>query len=295
MEAEKIINHYLKLGKTINVELDKFNYTYSIQDNSIFASNKNVIEMQKLYWQEMLQRAHWAALSALLRNLQWLKGVDSSNREKNFLAFASNLRALLESCGDSLHALQMVAPTLAEHNKVIKDILVGRGDPNKVYIIKDLENSLIHFSYARKVTKTEKIAHHIPEYQIAKQTVEYLKILDNKIENGPISQLYSWLCQFGHPSGYSTMYLFESGYSEPHHILRYIKDADEKQISGLYKEFNEEIVNALMLGLNPSLIILKTINHFAYKPVYTDFADKVDLSQLNSWIKIDEKLKSTNL
>lgn len=295
MNAQSLIKHYSELGLFINNQLSKIQYTYSILDNDSFAQLKDKpIELQAIYWQEMLQRAHWAALSSLLRNLKWISAITSSMTENNFLSLAANLRCLIESCADTFHALQAVAPTLAENNQRINSLIGSNPENDKCFFVApEIEQSLIHFSYARRITKAEKSAEEtIPEYHNAKSASEYLKILDQTSENGPTSQLYSWLCQFTHPASHSSLYLFETKYSDTTYKFRYLDRPDEKYIANMFKEFNQEITNALMLGMNPSLLLLKTLNLFNYDSVKSPFVDNIDLSELKSWQKISAKFRT---
>ena len=206
MTAKEWIEYYSKQTDEIEKNIDLTKYVYTIHDNDYFQNNisQNINDFQRIYWEEILQRAHWADLSSLIRNLQWLKGAATAIKDNNLLLFTSNLRCLIESSGDNLLSLLNVPITLADNFSNISQCLKGNMKGNTLYSSKELEEILIHFSYARKITNDEKnLQGKMPKYQNAKPASEYLKRLDSKVNNGSIADLYSILCQFAHPAAHS--------------------------------------------------------------------------------------------
>ncbi|MBD2755795.1 hypothetical protein [Spirosoma validum] len=294
MTAKEALSYYAELALTFDKKLDRSKYVYTIHDNEKFreAFMDNPPQLQKVYWQEILQRAHWAGLSSLLRNLKWIDGVNTSIKENNFLSFTANLRCLIESCGDNFLSLRPVATTLADNHHNISNCLSGQMKEKTLFVSKELEEILIHFAYARKISKEEKeISGKFPKYQNAKPAAEYLKQLDNKVDNGPISELYSFLCQFSHPAALSIHYLFEQTDMDDSYEFTYLDNPDVKYINMILESYNDEIMNSIMFGFNTSLLTLKTLNLFDYVLTKTPIVDMIDLSELKTWKTITDKFK----
>lgn len=292
MKSLEALRYYSELSTSFNSIPVKGKYTYQIEDNAFFEKTyaDSPVELQKVYWMEILQRAHWAAFSSLLRNLKWTEGVTNAVDGNNFLSFTANLRCLIESCGDTLLSLKTVAMTLADNHDKITKVLEGNSNDNTILVSKALEEILIHFSYARKITEEEKNAvGTIPKYQNAKPASEYLKHLDNKLDNGPIGALYSFLCQFSHPAAHSTHFFFKEEQEAQHYKFSYLDNPDENNIKLILSKYESEIIKSLMLGFNPSLLVLKTLNLFGYPEVQTPNIDSINLEELKTWRYISDK------
>lgn len=295
MSAKEALEYYGHLSLSFDKEFDRSKYVYKILDNDDYATANggDASEVQKIYWEEIMQRAHWAALSSLLRNLKWVSGINSAISENNMLSFSANLRCLIESSGDTLLSLQMVSATLADNNEVISNSLKGNIRNKTLVVSKDLEESLIHFAYARKITEEEKkIQGKIPKYQNAKPASEYLKRLDNMVPNGAISDLYSILCQFSHPAAHSIHYMFKGSKMDNHYLFGYAINSDVEYIDNILLSYNNEIIRTLMLGFNSSLLTLKTLNLFDYEPTKTPIIDAVNLDDLSAWKSARSKFKN---
>ncbi len=115
-------------------------------------------EAQKQYWLELLGRAYIAAAGTVVRQWQWVDGVCSAYEKAAYLPFAGSLRGLLESTADSMHALQGAPLTLAKLSSHISHIL--NGDKTNTFIGSDeLEQALIHFTYAKKTRKSVSVSY----------------------------------------------------------------------------------------------------------------------------------------
>jgi hypothetical protein len=142
----------------------------------------------KIYWTEMLNRAHLNACSSILRNQRWINGVINAASQKNFLVFSACYRGLIESASDSYSALSQVPLPLANKFKWIMTALAGESK----FLLQDehLENTLIHFSHARKLEKGERF----PLPHKAKDTTYYIKKLQGA-DHGILLDCYSELCK----------------------------------------------------------------------------------------------------
>lgn len=296
MKAKESIEYYSNLTDEINKNIDRKRYIYTIHDNEYFEDiiSKDISNFQKKYWEEILQRAHWAGLSSLIRNLQWIKGTANAIKDNNLLSFTANLRGLIESSGDNLLSLLNVPGTLADNFTNISNCLNGNVEEKKIYASRKLEEILIHFSYARKISGEEKnIQGRMPKYQNAKPATEYIKRLDSNVDNGPIAELYSILCQFTHPAAHSIQYLFTTEFDKEKYEFRYTSNADELYIERILTQYNDEIIKSLHCGFNSSIITLKTLNFFDFESTKTPYIDKINLSN-KLWDDIDSKIKNCN-
>lgn len=294
MTAKDVIEHYSNLTKEIEDNIDLKKYVYTIHDNDYFENyiSKNPKEFQRTYWEEILQRAHWAGLSSMIRNLQWIKGTATSIKDNNLLSFTANLRCLIESSGDNLLSLLGVPSTLADNFSNISKCINETMENKKMYASKELEEILIHFSYARKITSEERsLQGKLPKYQNAKPVAEYLKRLDHKIDNGPIADLYSILCQFAHPAAHSVHYLFQMTFDKEKYEFKYSQYADRNYIDRILNGYNEEIIKSLQYGFNPGILTLKTLNLFDYELTKTPFLDQIDLKEMKAWTDIKSKIE----
>ena len=253
--------------------------------------SSNQKNFQRIYWEEILQRAHWAGLSSLIRNLKWIKGTATSIKDNNLLSFTANLRCLIESSGDNLLSLLNVPTTLADNFSNITKCLKGNTEEKIMYASEELEAMLIHFSFARKITSEEKtLQGKIPKYQNAKPASEYLKRLDNKVDNGPVAELYSILCQFAHPAAHSVHYLFQTSFDNIRYEFKYAQNADKDYIDRILNGYNDEIIKSLQYGFNPGILTLKTLNFFDYELTKTQYLDKIELGEMKAWTDIKNKI-----
>ena len=78
--AKAALTYYAELALTFD-KVDKSKYVYIIQENEHYRETykDDAIGLQKVYWEEILQRAHWAGLSSLLRNLKWVNILEPQN------------------------------------------------------------------------------------------------------------------------------------------------------------------------------------------------------------------------
>lgn len=293
MTAKDAIEHYSKLTKEIeeNIELKK--YVYTIHDIDYFKNtiSKNQKDFQRIYWEEILQRAHWAGLSSLIRNLQWIKGTATSIKDNNLLSLTANLRCLIESSGDNLLSHLNVPATLADNFSNISKCLKGNTEEKTMYTSEELEEILIHFSYARKITSEEKnLQGKMPKYQNAKPAGEYLKRLDNNVGNGPVADLYSILCQFAHPAAHSVHYLIHMSFDNIKYEFKYSQNADKEYIDRILIGYSDEIIKSLQYGFNPGILTLKTLNFFDYELTKTKYLDTIDLGEMKMWTDIKNKI-----
>jgi hypothetical protein len=158
----------------------------------------------QIYWNELLDRVHFASVISLLRAKAWFDGMFSGVRDENFHSFAACMRGLIESVGDSCHCLLGVPAQLKSKSSLIARALSGRADihEHERYLEEELEVRMIHFSHARGTRREEKVPDAAKHR--AKHVRDYLDIL----KDGPAAQLipvYEQLCDISHPASNSNL------------------------------------------------------------------------------------------
>lgn len=240
----------------------------------------DIVDSNYTYWIEILYRSHWAATSNLIRHNKWHElCCNSSLIKPNYIAFCSGLRGLLECAADTYDALGGVPLTLAHASKHIENALMRRPVSSRA-VSEELENSLIHFSYARKLQKLE-VA---PKSHEAKTASNYISLLDSV--DLPLKNLYSELCQVVHPAHQSTAWLVER--TEQYYTIR--KSDDQIFILDLCERYKECIEYIQMSPINISMFIFKVLNKSKCSELHNLSAEKYDMSQSALHKKIQDAI-----
>ncbi len=242
------------------------------------------IDSKYVYWIEILYRSHWAATSNLIRYNKWFELChNSSVTNPNYIAFCSGLRGILECATDTYDALASVPLTMAQLLSHIEDALLRRPTLNRI-ISTELEDALIHFSFARKLTKHE----DAPESHKAKTASEYIALLDSK--DLPLKSLYAELCQVVHPAHQSTAWLV--GVEEQYYKIQRPDDlAFILNLCGRYKECIEYIQ---VSSVNASMFIFQVLNMLSCPELHNSSADKYDMSNIPLYKRIDSAIRAQN-
>lgn len=233
-------------------------------------------DANRIYWQEILYRAHWAASANLLRHIRWYEASTVFCTDTpNYLAFAACLRGMIEGAVDGFYSLREVPLTLALNCQSLLDALNGRS--RELSTAKELEEALIHFLYARKEPRSSTI----PDAHIPKTMKEYIKVAD-KCDNGEISQLYADLCQIAHPAAQSVLWMTSTN----HDLYALNDNEDLRWIQELSNRHRSAIDSACFYSVNSSVIVLKTLNLTKFKKVYTESLAQVNLGAMPAWLEV---------
>jgi hypothetical protein len=255
---------------------------YSYMDTQAFEQldRKDPRAGQKIYWEEILGRAHFAAAASVIRAYRWCGGMTMGYSQGLFLPFCASFRALIESAADGYDVLRHVAATLAECRNTVNSIVQLKSDVG--LNAEELENLLIHFSHARKLPKGE-VA---PASHNAKPAAEYVKSLEKQGVPG-LYDCYSELCQFTHPAAYSVGHLLAPE-SQTDFVL--VPAHDEKRIEGLIDARQELVVPLFMFAFNPGALVLKVLLQFDVPQLHTPAIRRMNLRGLPGWRKYAEKM-----
>jgi hypothetical protein len=225
-------------------------YRYEFMSLEEYGKIRAVDELQYIYWGEIVQRMHICAVTSLRRIRKWLDVVEITYKADNYYGFCASLRGLVEACGDTYFAVSRVLEPACEHFAAIE--IAVRGEASSMLVSHEIEDILIHYIHARKLSKSEK-ASYSPQHE-AEQVRTYIGCL----EHDDIVDLYAELCQVTHPSVASFMPFMLS--TDEHPLFIHDTPVDTILNNDLLDRHKSGIVVACKLAVVPSMCILKVIN-----------------------------------
>ena len=241
-------------------------------------------EAMRIYWAEMLERAHIASVSAILRSRHWLSAVLSAQSEGNALMFASAFRGLLESAADATTALLGIPITLASNYPVISESLMGRA--KTITIAEDLEEELVHYSHGRYIKASER--NETPQSHRARQTHDYLKVFGD-LRADKVARCYRYLCDLTHPGAPSVLMWFapvDATVGE----FALSTDQDEAIINDFLGEYETVPFDTLTFAFNTPVVVLSVLNYFPLRDLHTDQLLNWNLDRIPVWVKCPDEI-----
>lgn len=238
----------------------------------------------QIYWNEILARAHLASATAILRSRQWIDGMRIAAKACNLLLFAASFRGLIESAADSSSALKSIALTLARDHAHLNRALAGEAK-SETLLAPELEDTLIHYAYARYLTKAE--------LQGAPDTHNALKVRDyiDTLEKGQVTDVipcYRALCDLTHPGATSVWMWLQPSDDHTMHIQT---NQEKAIINHLLAEYRPMFLELLMFAFHPALATLRVLNYFPLTSLHTAALEKWEMSGISLWKKCSEQLK----
>ncbi|BBF41927.1 hypothetical protein lbkm_0607 [Lachnospiraceae bacterium KM106-2] len=247
--------------------------------------NGDIRKAQQIYWKEILLRAHFAAVTSLIRNEKWLTGVIMGISTRNLMVFSSSLRGFLESTADSFFSLESLPTSLALNFKNIN--LAIKGELNQFFVNDDIESRLIHYQFAKRgkkgVDEKSSIAHTNAEY-----------INDFDINKIGIRDLYAELCEVTHPAANSVKcFTQEKIISERYSYLVTSTEADYDVISEIITEYSNQIEYLLKGGISLYCICLKILTLFDFEDIHSEYINESIFESIlnkNAWNEVLEMI-----
>jgi hypothetical protein len=259
-------------------------YSFMTVDDYEQVLSEDVCRGMEGYWNEILARAHLTSVVAILRSRHWISAVITATNDKNLLAFAAALRGLIESAADTQSALGGIAISLAENHMQINRALSGTLENQFVLTSKEIEETLIHFKYARRLTKTEMAT--APPSHKALQVRQYIEGLE-KGEVHKVIACYQSLCDLTHP-GASSVWMWLT--SENGVDLELNPNQDESVIMYYLTEYRDTFAELMMFAFNPSVLTLNVLNYFPLPAFHTPALLDWNLSGIPLWQKCRSEL-----
>ncbi|GLX87501.1 hypothetical protein Pfra02_00700 [Pseudomonas fragi] len=261
-------------------EQDSTTYTYMPPTEFDSLMQNDWKSGAKVYWVEMLGRAHLAAAASIIRAYRWSDGMVTCYANNLFLPFCACFRALIESTADTYDALGNVAITLAECRSDVNPALKLMAKQG--VMARELEDQLIHFSHARKLSKQDEA----PPSHSAKQAAEYIRALEKASLPG-LYECYSELCQYTHPAAHSVASLLVPT-SEDSFLLA--PAYDQLRIEALIVKHKSLMLPLLMFAFNPGALVLKVLLHFDTPQFHSSGIRNIDLSGISGWMACAKKM-----
>lgn len=165
-------------------------------------AHKDVASANRVFVEELLYRTHIAATTSLVRAFRWAEGCATAYADQLYLPFCSSCRGLLEAVSDAGYTLRAVPAALATNFQTLE--LSLRGRVNTLINAAELENSLVHYTEARRLDKIEK--KELPESFQPQQAKKYIEETLEKYEPFGFTDWYSELCETTHPASDSVTY-----------------------------------------------------------------------------------------
>ena len=242
-----------------------------------------------MYWGEILQRTHSVAMLNLRRHEMWQEAcIAAFAGDGNYLAFGTALRGMLEADLDGYYSLRGVPVKLARDYETITAAL--KGQLKEFVTSSELEECLIHFSFARKVDK--KKHERVPDSHHALDPWEYRKRIEcPDVMTDGFRRLYDDLCALSHPTSIG-LELFWTALPDGRYGLRK-ENEDRKHICDLLHQYKSVIDDIFMLTTNSAGVTLRLLNHFPFPYAYKSSGigdwhnDRMDQWQFSVWSKLD--------
>jgi hypothetical protein len=277
-------NYALRFVEQIAAESVRVRHAFLGSEEFAAAVKEEPSIGSKIYWEEILARAHIAAHLSILRTRAWMSGLEIAWRASNTYLYAAAFRGLLEGTADTWFSLRDVPLSIATDHYRIRRAIAGKA--NRMSIAAELETRLIHFTHARRLDKQAKA--QAPDAHEAKQIQAYLRSFGADYEAAAL--VYDRLCAFTHPSAESLM-LFVKDYTADSWEL---VEVDQKElIAGLQASFTEVFAAALMKAFNLPIALLKLLNTFDDLRFRTNAADGIDLRRIPVWSKITAAISAS--
>jgi hypothetical protein len=225
-------------------------YNYTSGEN--FLKIDSIAEMQLVYWSEIVQRMHVCAATSIKRIKKWYDAANSAYNADNYYGLCASLRGLVEACADTFYTAGRIIDPICTNFATIENAL--KGNATKVLLSEPIEDELIHYVFARKITTPEQGT--VPISHEAKQVRTYL----DSIADQGVLDLYAELCQVSHPSTISLLPFLLS--TKEHSLILHKEQIDSQLNDNLLKRHKAAILTASNMSILPSMCILKLINEF---------------------------------
>lgn len=252
-----------------------------------FCRIDSIDELQLVYWGEIVQRLHACGATSIMRFKKWCHAAVTAYHADNYYGFCASLRGLIEACADTYYTISKVTSPVCENFAMIERALRGKAiDP---LFSESIEEELIHYTHARKLSRAEKV--DCEESHIARQVRTYM----DSIGEQSIQDLYSELCQVSHPSAFSLVpFLVQENDDSP--LMLHQVHIDRELNDEILTRHGEAIATASNLTVVPAMCMLKLINEFDApytEALRTDATVLAFAEQSEMWRDMVQKIDAT--
>ena len=196
-----------------------------------------------------------------------------------FLPFCASARGLIEAVADSYDGFIDVPEVFSRQEHYIT--LALKREPQDKYLdFGPVENTLLHFSHARRLTREERL--HQPEFARAKELGATIASTLDGFEPYGFREWWSELCELTHPASDSVCYLLVPKLDGR---LSFLPSIDEQLLDTLLVQHRSRLAELLRLSIVPAMLMLKVLLHFPLPGVHVNYMRSVDLSSIRAWAK----------
>lgn len=278
------IGIYTEVLDKLRPTLREYDYAFMSAEEYCALGVENIGATNRIYIQEILFRAHFGALTALLRQDRWMRGLGLAAASKNHLVFCACFRGFLEAAVDTFDGLWTLPHTLAKNFALFRRAMHGTATKDTI-LCGEMEAALIHFSYGRKFPKNT----YVEESHQAKTMTEYIRGLEDE-GSSALLNLYGELCELTHPAA-ATVHLFlESDPEKPEWTKFHLGD-DQAEIQNLLRKHDALTPKLFGCSFKLALMTLWVLNRFEDPRIFTigldDAAREIlpDIGELKAMIE----------
>lgn len=273
------------IGQIENIALT---HEYTFVNDQFFqdwtrSDDFNIARYNQIVSLELVEKAHLAAISALIRTKRWAEAICLMYENENFLGWASAARGLLESAGDIVESLLSISFALAQHHRPISVGLSGKAT-QVAYHMSELEEALDHYVFVKWM--------RVPRGQTnvlqAKDNAAYIANIERVMPDA--LSYYRRLCGITHPSNASIEYLYQDN-TENGGPFRLTASNDADSIAQVCSEFPRALRTSMMMSCNPCLLILRVLHKFKVHPKLP-FLKQIDWTAIKGWPDIERSLRA---
>lgn len=249
MKLEEIAKSYRPLVNRILKESSGVKYSALFLEPNPEKAKANDFEViRSVYLFGILERCHLASITSLARADRWLESLTTGGVYENVLGFAAALRGFLEATADAHDVMSVLPGSIHKLFPYLYLVFSGSSRVSKIMIApKELEDRLIHYTYARKWPKNSTpYPHHVN-----KTNAEYIEKFE-KFGVPGAKQLYSELCELTHPAA-ASVWCFLREFDDS---IVLDCNQDGALVFDILTRFEKTIENLAQFSLNPALMSL---------------------------------------
>lgn len=277
---------FVELVDSLSLESLTTRYTFVDNEEYLELLTRDISEGMRIYWTEVLSRAHIAAATSILRSEHWMSAVLSAYSERNALGFAAAFRALMESAADTSVGLRSTPPTLAHLQPKILEALAGSA--TTMFGSKKLEDDLIHYTHARFLRPDERDSLPRTHKALRPSALKDLKALGHPDK---VAAAYRFLSDLTHPAAASvSIWLAPVDAAGLEFTLS--PKHGEAVISAFLEVYETVLLDVLMLAFNTPVVVLITLNQFPIRELHTPALLNADLGGLAAWRKTVSEMEA---
>jgi hypothetical protein len=270
----------------IAAQLRDFRHTFFSNETAKKIGESDFQELERIYWLEILYRAHIACATNLIRTDRWIKGILQAYTTANYLCFSASYRGLLESSVDAHYSLVTLPKFFANQAETIHRA-VERNLGNVSISAREIEDRLIHFTHGRN---TKKENHpDMPESHNAQTMRKYIDEVGSP-ESQRLHNCYSELCDVTHPSAQSLLYMLDSDVTDDRTVTCLYNDRDAVFIHSFCQRYKDIPSSLFQNGVLSSLMTLKLLNLMNLPEITTSAVEDLDLSEFGRYTEWSSKI-----